>query len=34
VNLVFEAVPWFADKICGQVKRMNGSFNKIVVPSE
>jgi len=34
VNLVFEAVPWFADKICGQVKRMNGSFNKIVVRSD
>ena len=34
VSLVFEAVPWFADKICGQVKKMNGSFNKIVVQSD
>jgi GTP-binding protein HflX len=34
VNVVFEAVPWFADKVCGQVKKMNGVFEKVVVPTE
>jgi GTP-binding protein HflX len=34
VNVVFEAVPWFADKVCGQVKKMNGVFEKVVIPTE
>ncbi|MCD6242085.1 GTPase HflX [Candidatus Bathyarchaeota archaeon] len=33
-HVVFEAVPWFADKICGQVKKLNGTFEKVVVPAE
>jgi len=32
--VVFEAVPWFADKVCGQIKKLNGTFEKILVPTE
>jgi len=32
--VVFEAVPWFADKVCGQVKKLNGTFERIVTPAK